>query len=39
MVNIDERQLTVKTENDQVNDQLLTIELDNIDKANLVYQF
>ena len=39
LVNIDERQLTVKTENDQVNDQLLAIELDNIDKANLVYQF
>ena len=39
LVNIDERQLTVKTEHDQVNDQLLAIELDNIDKANLVYQF
>ena len=39
LVNIDEHQLTVKTENDQGNDQLLAIELDNIDKANLVYQF
>ena len=39
LVNIDERQLTVKTEQNQANDQLLAIELDNIDKANLVYQF
>lgn len=34
LVSIDERQLTVKTET-----QALAIDLDNIDKANLVYQF
>lgn len=35
LVNIDDKQLTVSTDNQQT----FTVLLDNIDKANLVYQF